>query len=354
MNLSDYRGIWSTTDTHRFLNPGIPEYQALIATSLPDLSAHIWLTTSGTTSLKWVALSKQAFLTSAQAVNDHLEVAPTDIWLNALPTFHVGGLSIYARAYLSASNVIEYRGKWDAQAFYQQAAEATLTALVPTQLYDLIQLQLPSPPSLRAVIIGGARLDAALYQKAKSLNWPVIPSFGMTECASQIATGTPQDPRLKILPHVELKITQDGLVALRSPSLLTGYFSQTWEDPKQDGWLITQDLGHLEVGYFIPEGRANDVVKIGGELINIHLLEEKLDQLKASLGVTAETALYTIPDERMGLRLELAHNENSIVFLQELIEHFNKQVIPLARIQSHRFLPVLPRNALGKLLRRVL
>ncbi|MBA3284634.1 MAG: 2-succinylbenzoate--CoA ligase, partial [Nitrosopumilus sp.] len=89
-----------------------------------NIKKHVWLATSGTTSLpsdklKLVGLSKQAILISAAAVNKHLESNKNDIWVNALPIFHVGGLGIHARAFLSQAKIFSFEGKWDAALFHE-------------------------------------------------------------------------------------------------------------------------------------------------------------------------------------------------------------------------------------------
>ncbi len=66
----------------------------------------------------------------------------------------------------------------------------TLTSLVPTQVHDLVQCALACPPSLRAVVVGGAELDPVLGERARELGWPVLQSYGMTEAASQVATAS--------------------------------------------------------------------------------------------------------------------------------------------------------------------
>lgn len=83
----------------------------------------VWLLSSGTSatdthSFKLMALSHQALLASASAVNEHLEVTSNDRWLNVLPMFHVGGLSILYRA--QAANVEVMNGwtphfKWSTE-----------------------------------------------------------------------------------------------------------------------------------------------------------------------------------------------------------------------------------------------
>jgi O-succinylbenzoic acid--CoA ligase len=152
---------YSQTDQNRFK-------QILKQSSF--LPAHVWLSTSGSTLSKWVGLSKEALLISAQAVNQHLESHSKDCWINCLPDFHVGGLSIWARAYLSGASVLDFKSecsiKWCENKFYDYVLEkrGTLTSLVPAQVYDLVKLGKTAPSSLRAILVGGGMLLESIYQ----------------------------------------------------------------------------------------------------------------------------------------------------------------------------------------------
>src|SRR5712691_8408649 len=161
----------------------------------PSLRGHVWMATSGTTgALRLVALSKRAILASAEAVNRHLDATDRDVWLCVLPTFHVGGLGIHARAGLTGSRVIA--SAWDARQFIRTIAaeNVTLASVVPAQVRDLVALGEPAPPSMRAIVVGGGALTLDLYSAAHALGWPVLPSYGMTEACSQIATAKGKSP----------------------------------------------------------------------------------------------------------------------------------------------------------------
>ena len=123
-----------------------------------SLVGHLLFSTSGSSGgAKWVALSREAILASARSVNAHLNVSSEDRWLLALPTFHVGGMGIVARSYLSKSSMVRYQESWNAQVYLEliRDEQVTLSSLVPTQLVDLVRLGarlgVAAPPSLRAV-----------------------------------------------------------------------------------------------------------------------------------------------------------------------------------------------------------
>lgn len=316
------------------------------APALPELTGHIWISSSGTSKKKWIALSKEAFLVSAAAVNGHFGVTKDDRWLQPLPNHHVGGLSVWARSHLSGCAVIDYpdvtRKKWDATHYYQTLSNSktTVTSLVPTQLYDLVANGFKSPHALRAVIIGGDYLSKPLYLQARTLGWPVIPTYGCTECCSQIATGTLHDPTLRLLPHIEAKIDQTLMV--RSEALLSYIFDRELIDPKQEGWFNTGDDATLEGNTLLPQGRCDDQVKIAGEKVHLGPLRQLLSDLTDAPNVT----LYPAGNDRIGISLTLIGEKG--VDLESLRDQFNQMVPRYAQIRAVKQVESLNRNALGK------
>lgn len=346
---------FSSDETHLLLNPRLADAdrRALerLAAEVPALRAHVWMATSGTTgALRLVALSKRAILASAAAVNWHLGTTPDDIWLNVLPTFHVGGLGIEARGRLSGSRVIE--SAWDARQFIGTIAaeHVTLSALVPAQVRDLAELGEPSPSSLRAIVVGGGALPLDLYSAVRALGWPVLPSYGMTEACSQIATAVGESPDLKLLPHMEARVEEGQRLAFRGPSLLTGYASFDREgyaafvDPKVDGWFISQDLGSVDGEVLRVFGRAGEFVKIGGESVDLGRLDAILDSVRKDL----DAAIIAMADDRLGHVIQMATTGSNFA---GVVNAFNERVLPFERIRAVRRVAVIPRSPLGKLLR---
>lgn len=354
------------------INPRFPEEERERLGSLiqkaPELSHHVWIATSGSTAesvaeYKWTALSKFALLESAKSVNKHLNSDKNDIWFHTLPDFHVGGLGIRARAFLSGAQVIEFKAaKWDAKAFHTElnASKATLTSLVPAQVYDLISFNLKAPPSLRALIIGGGALANSLYEKARSLHWPLLPSYGMTECSSQIATADLSNaiphslPLLRPLTHVQLKVDDMGKIAVKSPSLLTLYAYwkgayPNYVDPKKDGWFQTEDKGNLTDGLLSIFGRESGFVKIGGESVDMNRLEKILDDLRLEIGFKSDCALLAVPEERLGSTICLCVASQNDHEAKALAARFKDKVLPFEQIRRIHLVPHIPRTPLQKL-----
>lgn len=367
---------WSSQSTHLILNPKLPVEQKknLSIVSLPYISGHVWLASSGASGealgrLKLFALSKSAFLISAVAVNTHLHAQSSDVWLNVLPHFHVGGLSIFARAYISGSKIID-RGSelWSPEKFHSWTndVKASLTSLVPTQLYDLVKLAKPAPLSLRAIVIGGAALNSELYLEARALGYNVLPSYGMTECCSQIATATLASlskagyPDLEVLPHVELKKMDSANLAIKSSALFTakalwladdslGQLEVLW---RAGEWYVTQDFGDIENIENIESvrllGRNTDEVKISGELVNLAELNSKFKKIVGASGLS-DFYIFSQPDARRGAEVVAVFKFSLYNQAEAWIAKFNAEVLPIAKIRASYFIDELPKSELGKI-----
>jgi O-succinylbenzoic acid--CoA ligase len=381
---------WKSAAAHVLFNPRMPEADAQDIErrlkTLQPLESHLWIATSGSTAqvaghLKWVALSKAAILASAQAVNQHLGASANDVWVTVLPTFHVGGIGIYARAHLSGARVVsglsqspDGSSKWDAKYFHQACVETggTLSALVPTQVYDLVQARLEAPKTLRAIVIGGAALSESLYLEALQLGWPLLPSYGMTECCSQIATASltslkthpARFPEFELLSHVEADLGPEEKLRVKSPSLLTGFaiLSQEgdrWIDPKTHGWFQSEDMGEVittsEGRFLTVRGRSSDFVKIGGESVDLNRLSAILTEVRAQAGSSIDLTILPMADERLGSMIHgvaAASEESSAGFeARNIFDQFNSRVLPYERARKLHFVPSIPRSPLQKLLR---
>lgn len=364
---------WKSKESRLLLNPRMPEHQLQRLQSafekLNHFPDHIWICTSGSTrndpdELKLAGLSRDAVLFSAQTVNKHLESDSSDIWINPLPFFHVGGLGIDARAFLSGAKVIPFTEKWDPQLFYNTIIEnrATLSALVPTQIFDLVQADLTAPAHLKAIIIGGGALSKDLYHRARKLKWPLLPSYGMTECCSQIATASlnslnaSQFPRLQILPHVLLTADQEQLLSIRSKSLLTTYVMSNLKelrifDPKEKGVLKTEDMGIIEGNQLTVIGRKHDFVKIGGESVHLTRLEKLLEAAKLKTHFNFDAAIIAKADERLGHIIQLKTSAKEQKHVDALLQAYHAEVLPFERVREVLLDSEIKRSALGKLLK---
>jgi o-succinylbenzoate---CoA ligase len=189
--------------------------------------------------------------------------------------------------------------------------EGCFLSLVPTQLRRL--LDDGAAEWLRGfgtIIIGGAALDTALWQKAFDERLPLVPSYGMTETAAMVCALAKYDFLAgksgvgEALPHAEISIETDsgaaseknaGRVRVRAKSLCKGTIPATNIEPGEG--LLTNDLGWLDdTGSLHIKGRADRVIICGGEKIDPAEIEEAV----LATGLVRDVAVIGIPDEKWG------------------------------------------------------
>jgi O-succinylbenzoic acid--CoA ligase len=248
----------------------------------------------------------------------------------------------------------------------------TLSALVPTQVYDLVQAKLQAPKTMRAIVIGGAALSESLYQEALKLGWPLLPSYGMTECCSQIATASleslkanpPRFPAFQLLSHVKVNQSLEGKFKVQSPSLLTGLAvlspeGDRWLDPKVESWFQSEDMGEIissPQGQFLTvRGRSSDFVKIGGESVDLNRLAAVLTEVRTQADSAIDLVILPLADERLGSVIHgvaAADERNaSSDEAKRIFDQFNSRVLPYERVRKLHFVERIPRSPLQKLLK---
>ena len=132
-------------------------------------------------------------------------------------------------------------------------------SLVPTQLVRMLDDDALS--GFDTVLVGGARLEAAVRTRAERAGVRVVATYGMSEtCGGCVYDGRPLD-------GVAVKIGADGRVRIGGAVVFTGYDGQPdlTAQVKEGGWFVTQDLGRIDHdGLLRVEGRVDDVVITGG------------------------------------------------------------------------------------------
>lgn len=334
--------------------------------SLPELESHVLFETSGSSGKpKWVALSKTALFASAKAVNDHLQVTPHSCWGLSLPTHHVGGFGVCARAYAAKCRLETFEIRWEPSAYVRwlEDVQVTHTSLVPTQVHDLVKTGLRTPETLTAIVVGGGHLDALTGQAARNLGWPVLASYGMTEAASQIATQTlqqlqaPYQPSpIPVLSIWKTQISETSLMRISGPALFSGYVTSDnaeWHfSPRDSEWHTTSDRVLLDSNEITPLGRADSLVKVLGELVDPEAIERELVVLSAGALILGEFAVVAIPDERAGhLLVPIFESLSEISKVQSALTNYQNIVPGFRRLASPVSIGQFPRSPLGKLLR---
>ncbi|MCC6138255.1 MAG: AMP-binding protein [Bdellovibrionaceae bacterium] len=357
--------IFSDEQSHVLLNPRLSqEVQNRIHKALenPPLKNHIWLASSGTENvrhgaLKIVALSKHAFLVAAESVCKTFGISKTDIYLNTLPLFHVGGLSTLARALVTQSTHLQVpqTQKWEATAFCEQlrAKKVSITSLVPTQIFDFVAQSIKAPPDLRFVFVGGGAMADELEARAKELGWNIVSTYGMTETAAMLAyKKTPTSKAYTLFPHVEdCRAADDGCLQLRSQALLSGYIyvsesgATEFVDPRLDGWFTAGDKVVVRGRELELFGRESELVKIKGESVSLFDVNLSFEKFCLQKNILQKSFVVALPDARDGFRLCLVVEG---MLEPSVVEAFNITQLPFQRILKTVSLETIPLTPVGK------
>jgi O-succinylbenzoic acid--CoA ligase len=244
-------------------------------------------------------------------------------------------------------------------------------------VHDLVAAGFHSPPSLRAIVVGGARLEPALHAAARALGWPCLPSYGLTETCSQVATAalsslaTSEYPtELPVLSHAEIRADEGGRLSIRAASLLTccaefdGDDVRVW-DPKRDGWLETDDTGRVSDAGVEVLGRMSEFVKVLGETVSLQRVEDDVRRWAEGEGLRSsggfDLGVVGIPHARLGVELvaALAVGPDSGPGRREALAasldaYGREELLPFERIRRVAWVDAIPRTALGKVQRALL
>lgn len=368
------------------LNPELPELRALIpdasVLSLPETtSRHSPLPTdlsprdpflivysSGTTGWpKGIVHTQGNVLSALRALQSCWQFTSDDVVLNVLPLFHIHGLG-FATQLTLLSGACVLLDEFDAQKTLERIGECSVFMAVPTIYYRF--LEQPSFAeaarrwqATRLFTCGSAPIRAEVLPALEAtLGKRIINRYGMTEAF--VITSLPLEGPWpygsvgKALPGMEVRVAaapgEVGAVRLRGPNL----FSEYWNRPDAtraafaSGWFDTGDLGSLDPnGFLTLVGRQNDLIITSGFNVYPQMVERVLNECPG----VRESAVLGIPDAHKGERVvAVVVRDNPTLDADRVRAFLSERLIDYQRPREIHFVDALPRNAMGKVLRREL
>jgi o-succinylbenzoate---CoA ligase len=324
--------------------------------------------TSGSTGKpKGVMLSFKSLFNSVESGNKILNQTKEDVWLASLPFYHIGGFSIFLRAfYYGASVVIPDSLKIPDIVQAIKNYSPTLISLVSTQLKRLIENEVEPPANLKFSLIGGGYISPIIIKEAISKKWKPVIVYGSTETSSfitalhyneferkQKSCGKPVDKNEIVIFNEEKQIlgkNETGEIGVKSGSLMNEYLyeSEKSKNKFHKEFYLTGDNGFLdEDGYLYVNSRRTDLIISGGE--NIDPLEIEIALLKHKH--INDAAVIPIEDDEWGQIPAAVISLNKEIIEQDIV-NFLKDILPSFKIPKKFFImETLPRNELGKLMR---
>jgi O-succinylbenzoic acid--CoA ligase len=335
---------------------------------------HSIIYTSGTTGTpKGAMLTFGNHASSAAASAANLGVRDDDRLLASLPMFHVGGLAVVLRGVLCGNAVVVLES-FDPERVNAAIDEGGVTTIsvVANMLRRMLDARgdAPYPVTLRTVLLGGGPAPRELLEECAARRLPVLQTYGLTEAASQVATLAPGDALRKLgsagrpLPGTSIRIetegracepSEPGEILVRGPTVSPGY----WRRPDEtaatfgDGWLRTGDYGYLDDdGYLYVLDRRDDLIVSGGE--NVYPAE--VESVLQSHPHVAEAAVYGVADARWGAVpiAAVVLRDGAASEAGELIAWCRARLARYKAPARVLFIDALPRNAAGKVQRRLL
>jgi len=338
--------------------------------------------TSGTTGKpKGALLPARAVTSNIDALGEAWEWTGEDVLTHALPLFHVHGLILGVVGPLRLGGELRHLGRFDPGAVAASlTGGATMLFGVPTMYHRLAaeaatdEAVAEGLRSARLLVSGSAPLPAPDFAEIERLTGQqIVERYGLTETLMNTAVRADGERRPGYvggpIEGVELRLVADdgsdiedaddetiGEVAVRGPNVFSGYLNrqEATDEAMRDGWFFTGDLGtRAEDGYLRIVGRrSTDLIKTAGYKVGAGEVEVALMEHPG----VAEVAVTGEADEDLGEKIIawVAAEEGAQPDPDELIDHVASQLAPHKRPREVRFVDALPRNAMGKVMKKKL
>ncbi len=362
-----------------------------IFTDIGDDDTTILVYTAGTTGFpKGVMLSHNSF-----AIYVLENVSPADPVAQegnilTVPLYHVAGIQAMMAAVYGGRTLIMERqfeaGEWMGLVEAEKANRAMMVPTMLKMLMDHSDFSKHDLSSLRVITYGAAPMPLEVIKKAVELFPGVsfINAFGQTETASTITTLSPEDHNItgteeekekklkrlasigRPMSDIEMKVIDEdgkdlppnevGEIIARGPRVMSGYWKDEEKTDKtidKDGWVHTGDMGYMdEGGYFFLAGRATDMIIRAGENIS----PEEVEGVLFSHPKIDDVAVIGVPDEEWGEvpMAVVVVKKSEEATAEEIMEYCRANLASFKRPRSVVFTDELPRNQMGKVLKRVL
>lgn len=346
------------------------------------------LYTSGTTGApKGALLSSANVAFDLDALASAWEWTALDTIVHALPLFHVHGLVLGLYGALRRGGTLSWVPRFTPEtlgaALLAASAEEERSALlfaVPTIVHRLLEAAQGDATlraalaSARLLVSGSAALPTREQERARVLiGRGFVERYGMTEtlisCAVRASEGARPGLVGRPLDGVELRLVDDarapieasddatlGEIAVRGPHVFLGYLNRpdaTAEVRDAEGWFYTGDLAtRLGDGAIRIVGRrATDLIKCGGFKIGAGEIEAALLEHPA----VREAAVVGVPDADLGESIVAFVVADAMEGLEAaLVDHVARLLSPHKRPRRVERVTALPRNAMGKVQKKLL
>lgn len=310
------------------LAAAVGQYAPWVVTARPlHQTPAVVLFTSGTEGEpKGVALSHTNLLANVQQVRSHIELFPTDILFNPLPTFHCFGLTVGALMPLFLGiKAVFHPTPLQPHEIVRRIKATGSTILLSTDTFISQYARAGEQGdlnSLRLAVCGAERLrDETRQLLRKKYAIELLEGYGVTEAAPVIAANQPNANRSGTVGRLVQGMTSRlepvegipnaGRLFVKGPNVMLGYIKADNPGvivPPHDGWHDTGDVVAIdEDGFIAIKGRLKRFAKIGGETVSLAVVES----IASALWPDQAHAAVAIPDGRKGEQIILVTTQRS-------------------------------------------
>ena len=354
-----------------------------VASAPHDLA--VLLYTSGTTGFpKGAMLSHYNLISNARDSSCAIRVDHRDTFICILPLFHsfaatvcmnvpllIGAKIVIMKAVKPFKRVIRAIRRNRVSIFVGvPSIYNILKEIKLPKILDGLLIKLINP--IRVCISGAAALPEETFRGfEKKFRIPLLEGYGLTE-ASPVVTFNPLKGVRKagsigiaLSKNIELKVVDDkgkslgvgqiGELLIKGPNVMQGYYKQEEGSAQtiKDGWLYTGDMAKFDRdNYFYIVGRKKEMVNVRGLNVYPREIEEVLYQNPK----IKEAAVIGIPDTHKGEvpKAFVVLQEGAAAKEHEIIQYLREKLAPYKIPKYVEFRASLPKNATGKILKRVL
>ncbi|HYE68728.1 MAG TPA: long-chain fatty acid--CoA ligase [Anaerovoracaceae bacterium] len=335
-----------------------------------------FLYTSGTTGKQKAAMltHKNLVANSEQCVIG-LHAKPDDIYMCVLPMFHVFAFTACILMPLLSGATISILESFQPKEVIETLLKDEITVFmgVPSMYVVLLEAGKKNItfPKLRLAVSGGAALPVEIYRQSREImKLPIVEGYGLTEASPAVSFNPPygvqkegsiglplSDVECRIIDEEdnELPTGEVGELAVRGANVMMGYYNQLDETVKtlRNGWLHTGDLAKMdEDGYIYIVDRKKDMIIMAGLNVYPREVEEVIYQYPK----VKEAAVIGLPDKLRGeyVKAFVVLKEGEECRSKELF-HFMSEKLAAYKLPRHiEFVPSLPKNSTGKIMKRIL
>jgi acyl-CoA synthetase (AMP-forming)/AMP-acid ligase II len=365
----------AAADLKHYDADAIPSSEDAAPLTPPERPGRVVILTSGTTGApKGAGRHHPTSLDPAAALLDMIPLRARERTMIAAPMFHSWGLAHFNLG-LTLSTTLVLQRRFDPHKVLEDIGRHRVNALivVPVMLQRLLDARRESQTkhdlsSLRIIAASGSPLPGHLANEVMDEFGDVLYNlYGSTEVAwatiatpedLRVAPGTagrpPHGTVLRLYDEKGRVVTRGeyGRIYVSNEMQFEGYTGGGGKDTI-DGLMSSGDVGHLDAnGRLFVDGRDDEMIISGGE----NVFPREVEDLLADHPAIEEVAVVGVDDEDFGQRLRafvvLCAGEQ--ITEDEVKDHVRDN---LARFKVPRdvvFLDELPRNATGKVLKRVL